>query len=120
MEAAREKFARARDKEEDNRKLALDDIEFGLLGEQWDAQTRRNREKAGKPVITINKFPAYIRQVVNDARQNKPSIRVRPVDDNADPQTAEVINGLVENCHGRTTGHKVTDIVPSADGIDHK
>lgn len=97
MEAAREKFARARDKEEDNRKLALDDIEFGLLGEQWDAQTRRNREKAGKPVITINKFPAYIRQVVNDARQNKPSIRVRPVDDNADPQTAEVINGLIRN-----------------------
>lgn len=97
MEAAREKFARARDKEEENRELALDDIEFALLGEQWDAETRRNREKAGKPVITINKFPAYIRQVVNDARQNKPSIRVRPVDDNADPQTAEVINGLLRN-----------------------
>lgn len=97
MKSAREKFARARDKEEENRRLALDDIEFALLGEQWPSEIQRQREKEQKPCLTINKFPAYIRQVVNDARQNKPSIRVRPVDDNADPQTAEVINGLIRN-----------------------
>jgi len=35
--------------------------------------------------------------VVNDARQNKPSIVVHPADSNSDPETAEIINGLIRN-----------------------
>ena len=97
LEDAREKFLLCVEKEKDNRDIALDDVKFGLLGEQWPDQAKHDREKEGRPCLTINKFPAYIRQVVNDARQNKPTIRVRPVDDNADPQTAEVINGLIRN-----------------------
>lgn len=54
-------------------------------------------ENARNEILTTNKFPAYIRQVVNDARQNRPQIRFHPVDDNADPQTAEVLNGLIRN-----------------------
>ena len=42
-------------------------------------------------------MPSFIRRVVNDARQNKPSIAVNPADDRADPETAEIINGLVRN-----------------------
>jgi hypothetical protein len=33
--------------------------------------------------------------VVNDARQNKPSIKVHPVDDTGDVRTAEIISGLL-------------------------
>ena len=47
--------------------------------------------------MTLNKMPAFIRQVVNDGRQNKPAIKVHPADDKADPNTAEVINGLIRN-----------------------
>ncbi len=42
-------------------------------------------------------MPTVIRQVVNDGRQNKPSIKVHPSDDEADPKTADVINGLIRN-----------------------
>jgi len=97
MSDAREKFLYAVEYERDNREMALEDIKFGLLGEQWDSKDVEERKRSGRPTLTINKFPAHIRQVVNDARQNKPSIRVRPVDDNADVQTAEVINGLIRN-----------------------
>lgn len=97
IKAAREKYALARDFEADNREAALADIKFGLLSEQWSDKERENREAKGKPCITINKLAANIRQVVNDSRQNKPAIRVRPVDDNSDPQTAEVLNGLIRN-----------------------
>lgn len=38
-----------------------------------------------------------IRQVVNDARQNKPGMVVHPVDSGADPATAEVFNGLIRH-----------------------
>jgi len=97
IEDMREKFLMSVDVSRDNRELALEDIKFGLLGEQWDKADVEKRKRKGKPCITINKFPAHIRQVVNDARQNKPSIRVRPVDDNSDPKTAEILNGLIRN-----------------------
>jgi len=97
MAEAREKFLYAVEYERDNRDMALEDIKFGLLGEQWDAKDVEERKRSGRPTLTINKFPAHIRQVVNDARQNKPAIRVRPVDDNADVETAEIINGLIRN-----------------------
>jgi hypothetical protein len=49
------------------------------------------------PCSPSTSCPRIIRQVVNDARQNKPSIKVHPVDDKADVETAEVINGLIRN-----------------------
>src|SRR5262249_31348605 len=54
-------------------------------------------ELEGRPLLTINRMPAFIRQVVNDGRQNKPAIVVHPVDSGADPQTAEVFNGLIRH-----------------------
>ncbi len=80
-----------------NRNEALDDLRFAKLGEQWPADIKADRESEGRPCLTINKMPTFIRQVVNDARQNKPSIKIRPVDSNADPETAEVISGLIRN-----------------------
>lgn len=97
IKSAKEKFSLARDVEQENREMALDDIRFGLLSEQWDEKIKNDRNKKGKPCLTINKLAANIRQVVNDSRQNKPAIRVRPVDDNSDPKTAEVFNGLIRN-----------------------
>lgn len=90
-------FERCQDAESDNRQAALDDIRFSRLGEQWPRSIEQQRRDEHRPCLTINKMPAFIRQVVNDSRQNKPSIKVHPVDSNADPKTAEVINGLIRN-----------------------
>ncbi|MDB5437508.1 MAG: hypothetical protein JWR47_3765 [Phenylobacterium sp.] len=94
---AREAFELAADAEAENRREALDDLRFARLGEQWPAQIKRERDHDGRPCLTINRLPAFIRQVVNDARQNKPAIVVHPVDDAADPETAEVFNGLIRH-----------------------
>lgn len=97
LREAREAFQRASDVENDNRQTALEDIRFARAGEQWPAEVVKQRQIEGRPCLTINKLPAFIRQVVNDARQNKPSIKVHPADSGADPETAEVINGLIRN-----------------------
>lgn len=76
------------------RKEAVEDIRFSRLNEQWPAKVRKQREAEGRPCLTINKMTAFIKQVVNDSRQNKPSITVVPVDGGADVDTAEVIGGL--------------------------
>ena len=97
LKDAREAFDLAREHEAENRREALDDIRFARLGEQWPDKVRKDRELDGRPCLTINRLPAFIRQVVNDARQNKPAISCHPVDDGADPETAEIFNGLIRN-----------------------
>jgi hypothetical protein len=97
LSEAREAFSRAADAEAENRREALDDLRFARLGEQWPDAVRRQRDREGRPCLTINRLPAFIRQVVNDARQNKPAIHVHPEDSAADPETAEVFNGLVRH-----------------------
>lgn len=97
LKEAREAFELAADAEAENRREALDDLRFARLGEQWPERVRRERELDGRPCLTINRLPAFIRQVVNDARQNKPAMVVHPVDDDADPKTAEVMAGLIRH-----------------------
>jgi hypothetical protein len=93
----REEFEEAADAESENRNNALDDIRFARLGEQWPEQIRKQRELDGRPILTINKMPAFARQVINDSRQNRPQIKVKPVDDKADVVTAEVLEGIIRN-----------------------
>lgn len=93
----REKFERAAEREEHNRTRALDDIKFARLGEQWPEAVKKQREDDQRPCLVINRLPSFIRQVVNGARQNRPSINVIPADSNADPETAEIMSGLIRN-----------------------
>lgn len=93
----REEFERCKNALADNHRAAIEDIDFCDLEKQWPEAIARQRMIDQRPMLTINKLPAFKRQVVNDARQNKPSIKVLPVDDQADPETAEVISGLIRN-----------------------
>lgn len=94
---AKDAFKACEDAEAKNRAAALDDLKFGRLGEQWHQNDVETRKKQGRPCLTINKQPAFIRQVVNDSRQNRPSIKVHPADSKADVKTADIMNGLIRN-----------------------
>lgn len=95
--AGKKAFQRCSDADNHNRQTALDDIRFSRLEEQWPDEITKQRNLDNRPSLTISKMNAFIRQVVNDARQNKPSIKVHPVDSSADVETADVINGLIRN-----------------------
>jgi hypothetical protein len=97
LKDALEAFEKSAEHDDDNRKAFEDDIDFALLENQWPDQVRRDRELEGRPCLTVNKLAAMGRQIVNDARRNKPGITVHPVDSEADPETAEVLNGIIRN-----------------------
>ena len=90
-------FQRCVDEEDANRIRGKEDISFAVEEKQWPDKILKAREDEGRPALTINKLRAFIRQVVNDARQNKPQIKVSPVDSEADPETAEVFTGLIKH-----------------------
>ncbi|MDH4183348.1 MAG: hypothetical protein OEV92_03935 [Nitrospinota bacterium] len=102
LEQARARMEAARDAERENRELALEDLRF-LHGDQWDAQVLQERQKARRPALTFNRLPAFLDQLVGDLRQNKIAIKVLPVDDEADPETAEIFNGLIRNIEAQSS-----------------
>ena len=97
------------DAEADNRNEALDDLKFARLGEQWPDDVIQKRKLEGRPCMTYNRMPTFIRKVVNDGRQNKPSIKVHPCDDSADTQTAEIINGIIRNIENSSNSEVAYD-----------
>jgi len=104
LETARQRFKVAVDATSENRILQLDDIKFAAAspdnGWQWPEEVLRIRQKdpnGARPTLTINKLPQHIRLVTNEQRQNRPSVKVLPVDDQGDPEVAEVFTGIVRH-----------------------
>lgn len=79
-----------------NRADALDDLRFSY-GDQWPGDMRRSRELEGRPCLTINKTDTFVRNVVNNMRQQRPRIKTHPVGDGADVQVSEVLEGLIRH-----------------------
>src|SRR5687768_5727275 len=46
-------------------------------GDQWDEASRRARGTT-RPMLTINRLKAFVRQLTGDVRQNPPAIKVLP------------------------------------------
>lgn len=91
----------------DSREDELDDLRF-MAGSpdnqwQWPADVLATRGSVqgqtinARPCLTINKLPQHVRQVTNEQRQNRPSGKVIPADDNADVEVAEIFNGVMRH-----------------------
>ena len=79
----------------EERELMRDDQRFAA-GDQWPDLIRKGREMSGRPIQTINRLPAFIDQIVGDARQNKPSIKVHAGED-GDEDIAAIYDGLIRS-----------------------
>ena len=79
------------------RSLSLAELEFEA-GEHWTAEEIAARDSPPqRPRLTTNTLPAILHQVTNDNRQNRQSIKVHPVDDKADPEIADILEGLIRH-----------------------
>lgn len=96
LASAKKHFKDVDDSEGKIRKEAIEDLKF-RTGDQWPDDVKTQRNLDGRPCLTINRLPQFIRQITNDQRQNRPSIKVFPVDDKADADTAKVLQGLIKH-----------------------
>lgn len=100
LREARERLKKCEEEDGDNRKKALEDLQFmAIEGAQWPDQIKNERLSDGRPCLEINKMPVFVDQVVGDQRQNRPSIKVLPVDSKADPKVASILGGWVKHVH---------------------
>ena len=84
------------DSDSTNRAEALNDIKFAA-GDQWPVEIQNSRNLESRPCLTINKIDAYIRQVTNQQRMQRPRIKVHPVNNLADYKIAQVIEGITRH-----------------------
>lgn len=114
---AMKRFERASVYWSEIRASCLADMRFALGDAdnqwQWPDWAKNQRKEDGRPVLTVNKLPQHLAQVTNEVRQNPPQSKVRPVDDRADPETAEIMTGLIR--HIWNNGNAVFAITNAAE-----
>ena len=84
------------DSDSTNRSEALQDIRFAA-GDQWPVEIQNSRNLEARPCLTINKIDAYVRQVTNQQRMQRPRIKVHPVNNLADYKIAQVLEGITRH-----------------------
>ena len=99
--AARKRYVMARKVDKTERKLADEDTRFAIDDEgcQWPKEVRTAREslKPPRPCLVMNKIPEKIASVEGEFQQLRPSIKVKPVDSQADPKIAKIFGGLMRH-----------------------
>lgn len=91
---AMKRYREAEDADRDNRVKAMEDLRFRWSDDHWTHDDRADRK--GRPCLTINRMPQFVRQVTGDIRQNKPAIKVRPVED-ADKQLSDYYSDRIRH-----------------------
>ena len=91
-----------------SREEELDDIKF-FCGDQWPLNVKSDRLRDKRPCLTVNQIPQFVRQVTNDERQNRPSVKVNPVDDKATIETAEILEGMTRHIEYASCGDIAID-----------
>jgi hypothetical protein len=91
---AKKRFQVCEEYESVNRSAALDDLVF-LSGEQWPKEALAERNREGRPALVINRVDQFVLHIANAMRQNRVSAKVFPVDSLGDPDTAEVLQGML-------------------------
>lgn len=112
-----ERFKYALSWENDARKNWLEDFKFANGDSynlyQWPHDIRAGREVDSKPNLTINKVRQHNLNIINDARQNKPSLKTRPVSDEASYDAAQVIDGIFRHIEYQSKAQVAYDTATS-------
>src|SRR3990167_614662 len=101
LKEAKGRFKKCVDWESAFRKRYLEDVRFANGDSdnmfQWPESIRRNRETDARPCLTVNIIRQHNLQIINDAKQNKPSVKIRPTGGLATFDSAQVYAGVVRH-----------------------
>lgn len=94
----------------ENRRMQLEDTRFVYMpGAQWDNDIRTRRTDWNEPCLEFNQLPQFVNEVVNDARQNRPAIKIDPANGKASKEVAEIEQGLIRGIEYDSKAEAVYD-----------
>ena len=108
IEEAKQFLRLCNDSDSNNRAEALDDVRFAA-GDQWPVDVQNSRVLEARPCLTINKVDAYIRQICNQQRQQRPRIKVHGMNNDSDAKVAEIITGITRHIENQSDADQAYD-----------
>ena len=76
---------------------------------QWDEWVIGDRLISNRPCLTINKTQQHNLLIINDAKQNKPGVNIRPVGEDASFEAAQVYEEVVKHIEYISNAENVYD-----------
>jgi hypothetical protein len=76
---------------------------------QWDNWVIGDRQTNKRPCLTINKTQQHNLQIINDGKQNKPGVNIRPVGGDATFEAAQVFQECVRHIEYISNAENVYD-----------
>jgi len=108
-----ERFQYCSEWESDFRDLYVQDVKFANgdadNGWQWPDDLRRDRMINRRPALTINKVQNHVNLVVNDSRQNKAAITIKPAGNESSFQAAQGVEALIRNIEYLSSASTIYD-----------
>ena len=104
---AMERFRKSETAEAGERVEFIDDLRFTICGEQWPDKVKKDR--GDRPCLTENRLPTFLAQIIGDQRQNRPRIKVRPVDSKSDVAVASIFTGTIKNIENTGQAESIRD-----------
>lgn len=86
------------------------DTEFVLGINQWDPDDVAQRNRERRPSLVINQLLPFKNQILNAIKQARPAVRVSPVDEKADIETAEVFQGAIRAIERQSKANAAYDM----------
>lgn len=112
---AKERYELAKTAYSASRSQSIEDTKFYLgdsdNGWQWPQNIALQRSTIERrPCLTINITAQHVNQIVNTIRENPPTGKVLPVDDNSDVKTAEILSDVIRNVQATSNGDDIHNI----------
>jgi hypothetical protein len=86
-----------------NHEAEVERLKFYAGGDlQWRGEEITKRRNSGRPWVTINKCKPAVDQIEGDIRLNPPGPQCHPVGEGADPDTADIHEGLIREVEYRS------------------
>lgn len=111
MREVRERHAAGVEADRANRLRDQGDRKFYTGGDnQWIDSTGKNianeRRAEGRPSESFNRLGPIVKQVTGEIRQNKPAIKVLPVDGQTDPELAKIYAAIIRHIEAGCDAHR--------------
>ena len=114
MTEMKERFDRTASWESTARQRWVEDYKFANGDAenqyQWPNAIRRSRDIDQRPCLTINKVRQHNLQIINDGRQNKPSVKIRATGYGSSVDSSKIYNGIVRHIEYRSNADAAYDI----------
>lgn len=93
---ALERFQQAQEADAEFRREFIKDLEF-VSDDQWEPLARQQRTESSRPCFTVDRINPSLRQIVNEERQNRPSVMVKPTGSGSTEEIARIMQGMIRH-----------------------